>query len=128
MWAVAPVHFGTNNPRGLIRLAYPVLPNGRYSLVNFIAIEPIVGGQRGFSELEQSKLDGVPGKRIWTKTRSSMILTNLPGRLSNGPAGEKEIEVKFKVEKFDNGAHVGLVIRQRVDAPDEIELPDWRPD
>jgi len=65
LWAVAPAGFRPGEPRGLIRLGYPVLPQGRYDLINFIATEPIVKGRRGFSELESSRLDGVPGKRIW---------------------------------------------------------------
>lgn len=56
LWAVAPAGFRAGEPRGLIRLGYPVLPEKRYDLVNFIAIEPIVRGQRGFSELERSQL------------------------------------------------------------------------
>ncbi|MGD8240281.1 MAG: hypothetical protein PVH68_17130, partial [Armatimonadota bacterium] len=45
---------GGGGPRGLIRVGYPIMPAGAYALVNFIAIEPIVQGQRGrgYSELE----------------------------------------------------------------------------
>src|SRR5690242_4221533 len=68
LWAVPPAGFRPGEPRGLLRLGYPVLPGNRYDLINFIAIEPIVAGHRGFSELERSQLDGVAGKRIWTET------------------------------------------------------------
>src|ERR1035437_4109218 len=64
VWRIPP----DRSPRGLFRVFYPVLPDGRLDLVNFIAIEPIVRGARGSSELEPSKLDGVPGKRLWTET------------------------------------------------------------
>ena len=42
------------------------------------------------------------------------------------------MELTLRVEKFDNGAHVYLVVTQRSDAPDEIELtlhaePDSKP-
>ena len=131
VWAVPP-GMGANHPRGLIRLAYPILSNQVYELVNFIAIEPVVGGRRGYSELETSQLDGIQGKRLWSYTTNSLILINLSGGKSNAPALAKEMVVKVSVEKFDNGAHVNLVIRQRADRPDEIELsvftePDSQP-
>ena len=131
VWAIPP-GMGANHPRGLIRLAYPILSNQVYELVNFIAIEPVVGGRRGYSEMETSKLDGVQGKRIWSDTTNSILLTNRFGGRSNAPAIENEFEIKVSVEKFDNGAHVRLVIRQRADRPDEIEFsifaePDSRP-
>ena len=131
VWSIPP-GMGAHHPRGLIRLAYPILSNQVYELVNFIAIEPIVRGRRGYSELERSALDGVPGKRFWSDTTNSLILTNLLAGISNAPGGAKRIEVKVRVEKFDNGAHVGLVIRQCADAPDEIEVsifaePDSQP-
>jgi hypothetical protein len=123
LWAVAPAGFRGGEPRGLIRLGYPVLPEKRYDLVNFIAIEPIVDGHRGFSELENSQLDGVPGKRIWPVGSSSGPGTNLvPGQLRKQSGGQEELEVVLRVEKFDNGAHVRLVVLQRSDRPDEIEL------
>ena len=58
-------------PRGLIRLFSPVLDGDKYDLINFIAIEPVVGGRRDLSELQLSRLDGVPGKRIWASERRS---------------------------------------------------------
>ncbi|MGA2662284.1 MAG: hypothetical protein ABSH34_32790 [Verrucomicrobiota bacterium] len=123
LWAVAPAGFRPGEPRGLIRLGYPVLPEGRYDLINFIAVEPIVRGQRGFSELEHSQVDGAPGKRIWAEDANAGTLTNLvPGRLSKGPGDQEELEVPLRVEKFQNGAHVRLVVRQRSDRPGEIEL------
>src|ERR1017187_1918817 len=105
VWAIPP-GMGANHPRGLIRLAYPILPNQVYELVNFIAIEPVVGGRRGYSEMETSKLDGVQGKRIWSDTTNSIILTNRSSGKSNSLANVEEITVKVQVEKFDNGAHV----------------------
>ncbi len=64
LWAVPPAGFRGGEPRGLIRVGYPVLPGKRYDLVNFIAVEPVVKGRRGFSELEHSRLDNVAGKLI----------------------------------------------------------------
>jgi hypothetical protein len=123
LWAVAPAGFRGHEPRGLIRLGYPVLPEKRYDLINFIAIEPIVQGQRGFSELERSQLDGLAGKRIWAESSAAVAATNLvPGQLGHRPEGQEELRVNLQVEKFENGAHVRLVVAQRSDRPDEIEL------
>jgi len=121
VWAIPP-GMGNNHPRGLIRLAYPILSNQVYELVNFIAIEPVVGGRRGYSEMETSSLDGVQGKRLWSDTTNSLILTGYADGKSNSPALPNEMVVKVSVEKFANGAHVNLVVRQRAAAPDEIEL------
>jgi hypothetical protein len=133
LWAVAPAGFRTGEPRGLIRLGYPVLPDKSYDLINFIAIEPIVGGRRGFSELERSQLDGVTGKRILAESSGSLLTTNLvSGQLRKRSDGQEELELRLQVEKFENGAHVRLVVLQRSDRPDEIQLsvfqePDCAP-
>jgi hypothetical protein len=100
-----------------------VLSGKLYELVNFIAIEPIIDGRRGFSELERSQLDGVPGKCIRAEGPGSVATTNLfPGQLRKLSDGQEELEVALQVEKFENGAHVRLVIVQRSDRPDEIQL------
>ena len=90
-------------PRGLIRLFSPVLEGGRYDLVNFIAIEPVVGGKRGLSELELSRLDGVPGKRIWVSGGVPPQMPGEAGRLTKLKSGVEELEVVLRVERFDNG-------------------------
>jgi hypothetical protein len=125
VWTLPP----DTHPRGLFRIFYPVLPNGRYDLVNFIAVEPVVHGTRGFSELEFSQLDGVPGKRLWTENPVTTILTNSSGGSSNA---SRTAETTVKVEKFENGAHVRVVVRQQIERPDEMELsvftePDSQP-
>ena len=122
LWAVAPAGFRAGEPRGLIRLGYPVLPDRRYDLINFIAIEPIVRGRRGFSELERSQLDGVAGKRIWAAVPGGVATNLVPGTLRKVTDDREALEVTLQVEKFDNGAQVRLVVLQRSDRPDEIEL------
>jgi hypothetical protein len=114
-----------DGPRGLIRLRYPVLTNGAYDLLNFIAIEPIVQGRRGFSELEASQLDGAAGKRLWpsepvdaTGSGGKLPAGNLT-RLENG--GER-LTLEVAVERFNNGAHVRLILSQSSTAPDELAL------
>jgi hypothetical protein len=133
LWSVAPAGFRGGEPRGLIRLGSPILAGGGYDLVNFIAIEPIVRGRRGFSELERSQLDGVPGKRIWAENEAGVLTTNLlPDSARQRPNGEEVLEVTLRVEPFENGAHVRLVVRQRSSHPDQIEFgvfhePDSKP-
>ncbi len=123
LWAIPPAGFRGAEPRGLIRLGYPVLPDDSYDLINFIAIEPIVGRNRGFSELERSLLDDLPGKRIWAEPSGNALTNGLvPGELRTRPDGQEELQVQFRVEKFENGAHVRLVLLQRSDRPDEIHL------
>ncbi len=112
-FAIPPASYG---PRGLIRILYPALPDGRYDLINFIAVEPIVRGSRGFSELERSTLDGVPGKRFWTDPGQ------MRGRLARSDDGVETLHVVIHVEPFENGAGVRLLAEQRSDRPDELAL------
>jgi hypothetical protein len=112
-------------PRGLIRLYSPVLPDGKYDLINFIAIEPVVDGRRGFSEMEMSRLDRVPGKRMWTAAHAGVpgeFGRLEPGKITRLANGAQQLELTLRIEKFDNGAHLYLVVTQRSDQPDEIEL------
>ena len=126
LWGLPPTTgLPPDGPRGLIRLRYPVLTNGGCDLLNFIAIEPVVRGRKGFSELESSKLDTMSGKRLWTLNAdaSSSTPTNLhPGQLARLNSGVETLTVRVGVERFENGAHVVLTLLQRSDAPDELEL------
>ncbi len=127
LWAIPPGGFSAaSGPRGLIRVGYPILPDGGYALVNFIAIEPIVRGSRGYSELEMSALDQTRGKRLWAVGDSVTQVTNqpplVPGRLWRPSSGVEQLDVTVRVEPFDNGARVRLVISQRSDAPDQVQL------
>lgn len=125
LWGIPGARSLRDGPRGLIRLWSPTLTHGGYDLINFIAIEPVVRGQKGFSELERSQLDGTPGKRLWCETGEPgrPSTTNLsPGRIVHLVSGAQSLQVQVGVERFENGAQVGLAITQRSDAPDEIEL------
>lgn len=101
---------GNGGPRGLLRIGYPILPDGRVSLINFIAVEPTVAGHKAYSELEQGA-DGAPGKRFTvTGTRRFRRHGN-------------EIQfVSVEVERFHNGAHVRIEISFDSARPDEVEL------
>jgi hypothetical protein len=126
VWAIPPGGFPSlGGPRGLIRLGYPTSTNGSYQLINFIAVEPIVKGKRGFSELEMSKLDQARGRRLWAVSdtnRNSSEISLIPGKLSRLSSGVERLDVIVRVEPFENEARVQLVISQRSDAPGEIQL------
>ena len=125
LWGLPSPADQSDGPRGLIRLRYPVLPDGGYDLLNFIAVEPIVQGRKDYSELEPSKLDGVQGKRIWAIDADSApgVLGSLsPGQVTRLEGGAESLCVRVGVERFENGAHVELTLRQRGDRPDELEL------
>jgi hypothetical protein len=113
-FAIHPAGFTwrEGGPRGLIRIGYPTLPNDGHDLINFIAIEPVVGKTRGLSELETSGVDGRQGKAFTAGESSITTLQN----------GIEELSVPIRVEKFANGAHVRVVLSQRSDAPDELRL------
>ena len=126
-FALHPAGFAGRDggPRGLIRIGYPTLTNSQYDLINFIAVEPIVNGRKGFSELEQSSLDQKPGKRFWTgrgaqPPDSSSVLD--PGELNTLFEGVEQLTLAVSVEPFENGAHVRLHLSQRSDAPGELRL------
>lgn len=125
LWAIPPGGFPSpGGPRGLLRVGYPIASNGACRLVNFIAIEPIVAGKRGFSELEWSQSDQMRGKRIWALAGTNLISpsTLTPGTLVRGAGGVERCEVGLRVERFENGAQVRLVVSQSSFAPDEIGL------
>src|ERR1700684_1339745 len=65
----------TPGPRGLIRIYTPYLHQSNGRIMNFIAIEPIVAGVRGYSELERSE-DKQSGKQMWTP--SHLAVPNHP--------------------------------------------------
>lgn len=125
LWGLPSGGSPVDGPRGLIRLHYPILKNGGYDLVNFIAIEPVVAGRRGFSELEPSTLDGVGGKRlsaVATTTTGTSGGVNFIGQVERVADGGERLTVEVEVERFANGAHVRLQLTQRSARPDELEL------
>lgn len=119
-----------DGPRGLIRLFYPVDgPQQAASLVNFIAVEPVVEGRKGYSELERSPGDGQQGLRMAAIQQPLMATTRDPappsagelGTLTDQP-GVSTLSVPIAVEPFANGAHVGLVATFRSDRPGEVQF------
>jgi hypothetical protein len=122
--ALWPVSGG---PRGLLRVYSPHLGQPRGRLINFIAVEPIVGKSRGLSELEPSKLDRVPGKAMWTGDEMADDAKPKPpwqparGKLFKSDGTELLTFFLF-VEKFNNGAQPVVQVTLRQDRPHEVSL------
>jgi len=114
-------------PRGLIRVYAPYLGNPAGHVINFIAVEPIAGARRDLSELQESALDGVPGKRMWTGTE--MEESPAP-REPWAPAQPKFMRVGggeamtffVFVEPFQNGARPIVQVILRKDRPREVSF------
>jgi hypothetical protein len=119
-------------PRGLLRVYAPYLDHPRDRLVNFIAIEPTPVGarDRGFSELERSRLDDTPGKRFWssdgppagTPRQETEPARGVVDEVDGGP----RLTVFIGVERFDNGADVHVRLRFTADRPHEVALAAFR--
>ncbi len=124
---------GVGGPRGLIRIGYPTLTNGGYDLINFLAVEPVVNGRKGLSELEKSSVDGRQGKMFWAGEMAAGTNVQLvAGEISSPAPGVEQLSVTVAVERFENGAHVRLKLGQRSDTPDELRItveaqPDSKP-
>lgn len=103
-------------PRGLLRVYAPYLGHPAGRVVNYVAVEPVPAGStaRGYSELEHSVLDGVQGKRF----RAAEPFRGQVEQVH----GVEELRVTVDVERFDNGAHVGVEVVFRADRPHEVGL------
>lgn len=125
-----------SGPRGLLRLYTPYLGQPRDRLLNFIAVEPIPAGsaERGYSELERSLLDDVPGLRMWTADDPSDATPRdsadpARGVVVVGDDGVERLVVHIGVERFANGAHVYVTVAFRADRPHEVSVAaSARPD
>src|SRR5437588_195997 len=99
----------TPGPRGLLRIYTPYLGQPRLRMINYIAIEPIVGTARGLSELGHSNWDRTAGKALWTAdTRVQESEPRKPWRPAAGTtstlAGSRALTFFVFVEPFKNGA------------------------
>lgn len=114
-----------SGPRGLIRVFAPYLGHPPERLLNFVAVEPIPVGtdRRGFSELEDSALDGVPGKRFWSADAPDGAAPGRPARgVVETVGGAERLTVFVMVERFDNGADVYVRVRFDERRPHEVAL------
>lgn len=119
-----------SGPRGIIRIYAPyVLPAREHSLINFIAIEPIVSGHRGLSELERSAIDETRGKRLWFSDEvEAAPKPAQPWECAGGKLGKISVDGKdvrtlstvVNVEKFESGAQPIVQVTFREDRPNEV--------
>jgi len=96
---------GHVGPRGLIRLG--LLREGEPQLINFIAIEPLVGKRKGLSELEPSAGDRRPGKRFHladTHTARPRTDGGAVRGVRRDTAQGPSLTFAIHVERFANGA------------------------
>ncbi len=115
----------TPGPRGLIRVYAPYLGQPARRMINFIAVEPIVGRARGLSELEPSARDRVAGKAMWSGDDADGFAEPrspwrpAAGRIAGEP-GARTLTVHVFVERFDNGARPFVELTLREDRPHEV--------
>lgn len=95
-------------------------------MINYVAIEPIDlrSGSRGFSELEWSRLDDVPGLRFWSTDDPADETPADPSKPARGTVtvdGDVEtLTVTIQIEPYKNGAHVYVELAFRSDRPYEV--------
>ena len=122
LWPVSVEGTGKGGPRGLLRIGYPVLNGGKdRGLVNFIAVEPIVTGHRGYSELEQSAWDGQPGREFWTGDKADADAVPDAGTIHYADGAER-LSVRVHTERFANGAQPVVDMEFRADRPGEVRF------
>lgn len=117
----------TPGPRGLIRIHAPHAGSPD-RVFNFVAIEPIVAGRRGYSELEPSRLDpGQNGKAMWSVQPGTPSAGALPPWQPARGLHERvdqveELAVDFVVEPFANGSIARIRARFFSDRPQEVQF------
>ncbi|MCX6377391.1 MAG: hypothetical protein NTU88_15370 [Armatimonadetes bacterium] len=85
---------GVRGPRGIIRVCTPyVFPDQSRSLINFIAVEPIVGGRRSYSELRE--------ERTGRPARQANVALGRDGKV---PFSTSPLESRSREDRQDQGA------------------------
>ncbi|MDB5324599.1 MAG: hypothetical protein JWM57_168 [Phycisphaerales bacterium] len=120
----------SDGPRGLLRIYTPYLDQHAGRIMNFIAVEPVVAGDRGLSEIEASDADHAPGKRMTALDRIDPAhVREEAGTPARGVIGhDRDVETLslfIAVEPFKNGAHAFVKLSFRSDRPHEIELATY---
>ena len=119
-----------DGPRGLIRVYAPYLGQPYPRMVNFIAIEPVVSGARGFSEMEHGRDAARQGLSIWTADTAAGAAEAAATEESPAPSpgvvaledGIESLSVFLATEPFHNGARPIVQIVFRSDRPREVGL------
>lgn len=115
----------TQGPRGLLRIYAPYLGQAFPRMVNFIAVEPVVGGKRGQSELEVGLKSGRAGLDMNTGNTMEEAI-----RGSAGPAtgtieqveGVERLSFYLATEPFRNGARPVIQVVLHSDRPYEVSF------
>jgi hypothetical protein len=125
---VVAIHaFGLNarpegGPRGLIRVGYQA--DGKYHLINFIAVEPLVGSAQGFSELERGG-DGQLGNRFWVADSLDDggvgNMGNVAGRIQETPAG-RVLSFVPHIDPFAVGARPAVEVSLLEKFPNRVRF------
>ena len=122
LWPASVEGPGQGGPRGLFRIGVPMLDGGkRHGLINFVAVEPIVSGRRGFSELEKSDRDGEPGKLFWSGLSDEPPARPEPGRLAVS-RDDEILRITVSMEKFANGARPIVDVEIARNRPEEVRF------
>lgn len=123
---------GLRGPYGLIRIGIFNAKTQTASLVNFVAIEPVIFGpgsrlaRQGFSELGYSHYSpGHRGKRLWVPVpKDGDLKKAIAGTLRSFPVRPtpvEELTVRIEVERYyANQAHVYLEATMESDRPREV--------
>ncbi|HEV2471597.1 MAG TPA: hypothetical protein VGS41_02960 [Chthonomonadales bacterium] len=122
LWPADVEGNGDGGPRGLLRIGYPMIDGGkRTGLVNYIAVEPVVGSVRGFSELERSSRDGRPGLLFWTGDVAEPPAAPGPGAVRRHN-GVERLQATIRTERFANGAQPIIELEVAANRPGELRM------
>ncbi len=123
-----------HGPRGLIGIQTPYLGLPGYQTLNFVSVEPMVDGQRGYSEMEHSNLDNVQGLRLWV-TDDIEPDAQPPAAGARPPKGKIEtvdgvqvLSLYVHVEPMSNGARPIVQVILRADKPYEVAFKTFTAD
>jgi hypothetical protein len=113
-----------------LRIYTPYLGQPRLRMINYIAIEPIVGTARGLSELELSNWDRTAGKAFWTSdVREPAPEPRTPWRpaaaRTSTLSGSRTLTFFIFTEPFKNGARPVIQVTLRQDRPHEVGFTVW---
>lgn len=113
----------TSGPRGLVRVYAPYLGQTHPRMLTYIAVEPVIGGRRGQSELEPGP-DGQPGLPMTTGDTPEAALAGDPKAPARGRVevvnGIEALTVWLATGPFKNGARPLVQIILRADRPHEV--------
>ena len=109
-------------PRGLLRVGYQ--EDGKFRLINFIAVQPLVHGAIGLSELELGS-NGMPGKSFWVgsgPTDGGIGANGDVRGVVRQTAQSSVLSFALFVERFDNGAAPIVEVSLYENQPDRIRF------